>query len=417
MTFLLKAFRVFPLLLVLGLCSCGSYQDLGEGPFPGVKSVAFQQKLSTVAKAPWVSGNKIETLVNGDAYYPRMIRAIKGAQKSITFETFAYVKSYRTRDFTLALAERARAGVKVHMILDAIGSRRIVKEEISYLRDSGVELHLYHPRNPLRLIQMNNRTHRKIMVVDGLVAYTGGAGFADAWNGDARNSHEWRDTQYEIRGPLVAKWQDCFNNNWKEITGTPLSGPLYFPKLPRVGSTVAQVSLGAPYEQGDTLGSTCLLAIESAQKEIYIEQAYLIIHKTIRNALLRARARGVRIVILSPSEEIDVAYVRETSHTYWKPLLNAGVEMYEFQPSMMHAKVMVVDRYFSIVGSANLDPRSYFLNDEANLNVLSKEFAQEQVEIIQADLKRSKRMTWEMIKGPLYRAPYRLVLKGISPAL
>ena len=394
-------FQTIPTLLILLcsllLCQCGqlsdsAYRQLGAAA-PSVRSSDFKSKLASVAKAKWHPGCHVTTLPNGDAFFPEMRKAVNNAQKTITFETFAMVSGTETYYFCLALAERARAGVKVHVILDGIGSKNLGKICTEVLVKSGVQLHFYRKMNYLRLYHINNRDHRKLLVVDGKTGFIGGAGHANSWMGNASAPDEWRDTMYKVTGTAVADMQHTFSNNWKELTKQQLSGNNYFPPLKNTGNMDVQITMGAPRERGDTLGASYLLAIDAAKKSILIEHAYFVPNTQLRNAIKRALARGVNIKLIAPGDPIDSKILREAGKIYWPSLMKAGVEIYEYQPSMMHAKLMVIDDYLTIAGSGNFDERTYFINDEANIHILSHSTAKFQREMFKRDLKKCKRMT------------------------
>ena len=396
-----KMLKIIQLITALALsllmCQCAkldlsAYYGLGATA-PNVRSADFKSKLATVAKAKWHDGCHVTTLPNGDAFFPEMRKAVKSAKKSITFETFAMVSGTETYYFCLALAERARQGVKVHIILDGIGSRKLGKVCTDILVNSGCELKWYRKFTPLRLYHINNRDHRKLLIVDGKLGFTGGAGYANAWMGNASNHSEWRDTMYKVTGKGVVDMQTIFSDNWKELTGKKISGSAYFPSLTNTGQMTVQNTMGAPRERGDTLGGSYLLAIDAAKKSILIEHAYFAPNPRLLHAIKQARARGVEIKVIVPGDPIDSKVLREASKIYWPTLMEAGVEIYEYQTSMMHAKLIVIDDYLTIAGSGNFDDRTFFINDESNLHVLSSTLAKKQKEIFYKDLKQSKRMT------------------------
>lgn len=416
--------KIASLVTAAALVSC---VGLDRSPFvelgveaPALSSSAFSQAMEGEALGVWRGGNRVETLVNGGEYFPKMLEAVKSAKKTITFETFVAVDGYVTYDLVMAMVERARAGVRVHVIFDGIGSSRMDEAYLEALRSGGVEVELYKPFNIFKPISGNNRDHRKILVVDGELGFTGGAGYADCWNGDARDEGEWRDTMYSLRGPIVADLQHGFSNNWKELRGVELEGEEYFPQLKRlkgVNTVEALVTLGAPYERGDTLGAANLLAIDAAKKSILIEHAYFLPNKQLKKAIIRACERGVKVEVIVPNEHIDTAVVREVSKTHWPELMAAGVQIYEFQPSMMHGKLMVVDDELSVIGSGNFDDRSFFINDELNVLVRGKRFAREQREMFEFDRSRSKRMTRKDARVRLREIPRRAVGKLLEPQL
>ncbi len=394
----LKILRAFAsIILCLCVCQCAqlkpsAYLDLGSAA-PTVRSADFKTKLAEVAKAKWHEGNHVTTLPNGDTFFPEMRKAVNSAKKSITFETFAMVSGTETYYFCLALAEKAKQGVKVHVILDGIGSRKLGKVCTDILVNSGCELKWYRKFNPLRLYYINNRDHRKFLIVDGKVGFTGGAGYANSWMGNASDPSEWRDTMYKVTGQAVADMQHIFADNWKELTGKQISGSEYFPNLKNTGNMSVQNTMGAPRERGDTLGASYLLAIDAAKKSILIEHAYFAPNPPLLAALKRARTRGVSIKVIVPGDPIDSKILREASKIYWPSLMHAGVEIYEYQTSMMHGKLIVVDDYLTIAGSGNFDNRTYFINDEANLHVLSSSLAAQQKAMFNRDLKQCKRMS------------------------
>lgn len=411
----------FALLSLLCLTACSKHRHLAlQAPASrpaAVTTKAFARDLAHTSRSSWTSGNHITTLENGGIYYPPMLEAIKKADHSITFESFAFMSSTPAYYFALAMAERARAGVKVHVILDGFGSRNIGDTCENILREGGVELQIYRPLNILRPRYSNNRTHRKILVVDGKVAFTGGAGFADGWMGHAQSSKHWRDTQYEIRGPAVAQMQHIFTDNWKELTGRQLSGSDYFPPLHRAGNLTAQFTLGAPREQGDTIARTYLLAINAARKSILIEHAYFIPNPTLQRAVADAARRGVRVEILTAGPHIDVPLCRTAARLTYPELLQAGVRVWEYQPTMMHGKLMIIDDHLVIAGSANFDDRSFFINDENNMHVLSPSFAREQTEMFNRDKALSAEVTPTDLRGNIFQVPNKIYAHLASPQL
>lgn len=387
-----RQFLLFLLCLpALSSCVAVGFQRVSKTP-PPVRSAAFAGELAQVAKTPWAEGNAIQTLENGGNYYPAMLKAMREARKTITFESYVCVDSEPTRKFTQMFVDRARDGVRVHVILDAFGCSKYGEANLQAMREAGVELHLYRPMNVLLPWRFIHRTHRRVLVADGKVGYMGGAGWAYCWDSHAENVHRWRDTQYELRGPVVAQLQDNFNDNWEEMTGKRLAGPDYYPLLTAAGKLKAQMALGSPEKLGDTLGSTYLLAFRAAQKSIVIAHAYFIPNAPLMEALLDARKRGVQVQIVIPGKHIDFPASRSVNTRYLRTLLAAGAELHEFQPTMTHGKLVIVDGHLSIAGSTNLDQRSFFINDENNLNVLDDGFSAHQMEMVGRDLRRSKRL-------------------------
>lgn len=381
-------------LLALGLlssCVAVGFQKVSQTP-PPVTTAAFADELARVVKTPWTEGNGIETLENGGRYFPAMLQSMRAAKRSITFESYVCVDSEPTRNFTQMFVQKAQEGVHVHVLLDAFGCSKYGKANLDAMRDAGVELKLYRPMNLLVPWRFIHRTHRRVLVVDGQVGYMGGAGWAYCWDGHADSVHRWRDTQYELRGPVVTQLQDHFNDNWEEVAGKRLVGPDYYTSVKSSGSLKAQMALGAPEKLGDTLGSSYLLAFRAAQKSIVIAHAYFIPNRPLMQALLDARKRGVRVQVIIPGKHIDFPASRSVNTPSLRKLVAAGVELYEFQPTMTHGKLVIVDDYLSIAGSTNLDQRSFFINDENNLNVLDARFAARQLDMVERDKQRSLRL-------------------------
>jgi len=360
-----------------------------------VEDAQFRRSMGVILGPAMIAGNRVEALVNGDRIFPAMLEAIRGAQRTITFETYIYYSGTIGAAFSRALAERARAGVKVHVIFDAVGAGKIDDRFEDEMRAAGVELEKYNPLRWYTLAQMNNRTHRKLLVVDGRVGFTGGVGIADEWAGDAQDPKHWRDTHFRIEGPVVAQLQAAFMENWIEITGRVLHGEAYFPLLAPAGDQTAQFFVSSPGGGGESMQLMYLLSIAATAKRLLISASYFVPDNVEVRALADAARRGARVQIILPGAEIDSEIVRRASRASWGELLRAGVEIYEYQPTMYHCKVMIVDGLWVSVGSTNFDSRSFSVNDEANLNVLDPGFAREQERIFAEDLKRARRITLE----------------------
>jgi cardiolipin synthase len=359
----------------------------------GVNDPQFMHELGTLLGPPVLDGNRIEDLQNGDEIFPPMLAAIRGARRTITFETYIYWSGEIGREFRDALAERARAGVKVHVLLDWVGSQKMDSETIPALREAGVEVERYHPLHWYTLGRMNNRTHRKLLVVDGKVGFTGGVGIADVWRGNAQDPDHWRDSHYRVEGPAVAQIQAAFVDNWMKTSGRVLQGDGYFPPLEPAGDARAQMFISSPRAGADSMQLMYLLALAAAERTIDLSAAYFVPDDFTRAAIIAAMARGVRVRIIVPGKHIDTVVVGKASRATWGELLKAGAEIHVFQPTMFHCKMLVVDGQLVSVGSTNFDNRSFRLNDEANLNVYDRAFAEEMTAIFEDDLKRSARMT------------------------
>ncbi|WP_371133398.1 phosphatidylserine/phosphatidylglycerophosphate/cardiolipin synthase family protein [Polaromonas sp.] len=355
----------------------------------------FRRAMGALLGPALVGGNRARELLNGDQIFPAMLQAIHGAQRSITFETYIYWSGDVGRQFADALAERARAGVKVHVLLDWVGSSKIDASFLQEMETAGVEIRKFHKPHWYNWGRMNNRTHRKLLVVDGGLGFTGGVGIAPQWTGNGQDADHWRDSHFSIEGPAVAQMQAVFMDNWLKVTGRVMHGEAYFPALAPAGNSRAQVFSSSPSGGSESMQLMYLLSITAAARSIDLSSAYFVPDELTSKALTEALKRGVKLRIITPGEIIDTDTVRAASRGSWGPLLRAGAEIYEYQPSMYHVKAMVVDQLLVSVGSTNFDNRSFRLNDEANLNVFDADFAKRQTQVFEDDLKRARRITYE----------------------
>jgi len=355
----------------------------------------FVRSMSSLLGPGFVAGNRVTPLIDGDQVFPAMLAAIRSARRTITFETYIYWSSGVARQFTQALAERARAGVRTHVLIDWAGSQRISRDDLSHLREAGVEVELYRPLRWYDVDRLNHRDHRKLLIVDGRVGFTGGVGIADQWLGHAQDRDHWRDSQFRAEGPVVAQLQAAFMDDWLETRGVVLDGPDYFPDLEPQGPALAQALKSSPSSGSASLRLMYLLAIASATRRILIANSYFVPDEMTVTMLVAARRRGVEVEIVVPGPILDAQVVRRASRAMWGPLLEAGVRIYEYQPTMYHTKVMVVDDRWVSVGSTNLDDRSFRLNQEANLNVLDPDFGAEQARQFAEDRSHARRVTLE----------------------
>ena len=360
-----------------------------------VNEPQFLRSMGNLLGPSITSGNQVTTLLNGDQIFPAMLAAIRGAQQSITFETYIYWSGSIGREFADALSERVRAGVKVHVVVDWVGSIKMDQKLLDSMREAGVDLRQYHPLRWYNLARLNNRTHRKLLIVDGRTGFTGGVGIADNWLGNAQDSDHWRDTHFRLEGPAVAQMQSAFMDNWMKTTGQVLHGNEYFPALSETGEMRAQVFKSSPGEGSESVRLMYLLSVTSARKNIYIANAYFVPDDLSLQTLVSALQRGVNITLLMPGGKTDSDVVRGASRARWGDLLQAGAKIYEYEPTMYHCKVIIVDDTWVSVGSTNFDSRSFRLNDEANLNIYNRDFALQQIEIFENDLKKSRRITYE----------------------
>ncbi|HEV3426249.1 MAG TPA: cardiolipin synthase [Paraburkholderia sp.] len=359
----------------------------------------FRRSMGLLLGPPIVGGNRFEVLVNGDRIFPAMLDGVRAAQRTITFETFIYWSGAIGEQIAQALADRARAGVAVHVLLDWIGSSKMDPRYLHMLREAGAQVIQYHKPHWTGLGRMNDRTHRKLLVIDGCIGFTGGVGIADEWTGNAQDEKHWRDTHFRLEGPAVGHMQAVFMDNWVKATGNVLHGPHYFPHVPDAGDGLAHMFSSSPSGGSDDMQLMYLMAITAATHSIQLSSAYFVPDKLTINAIVEAAKRGVAVRIVTPGKRIDTHTVREASRACWGALLEAGVEMYEYQPTMFHCKLMVVDEYLVSVGSTNFDSRSFKLNDEANLNIYDRDFAQQQTAIFEHDIANARRITLEAWRG------------------
>jgi len=366
-------------------------------PVPHVNAASQPEFFRTMAGlygSNLLAGNHVETLVNGDQIFPAMLDAIDAATESVNFETYIYWSGSIADRFAQSLSERARAGVEVRVLMDWVGSNRMDPSLIAQMDEAGVQVVRFRPVRWYTLTRINNRTHRKLLVVDGRVGFTGGVGVGDEWLGNARHPDEWRDTHYRVTGPVVAMMQGAFSYNWVEDTGDILQGPRHFPPLEQTGDMFAQLVTSTTGSR-NAIHLMLMTAIASAEHHIRIASPYFVPDDVAIAQLLEARARGVTVDILVPNIHTDAAMVRHASRHFWGPLLEAGIGIHEYQPTFLHAKLLVVDEHFTSVGSTNFDERSFRLNDEGNLNVVSAEFAREQIALFERDRAQSVRITLE----------------------
>ena len=361
----------------------------------GVGDPQFHRELGAMLGPATVPGNRIENLENGEQIFPAMLEAVRSAQRTINFETYIYWSGRVGKQFADVLSERARAGVKVNVLVDWVGSQKMDDALAEQMQAAGVVIQRYHPLHWYNLGRMNNRTHRKLLVVDGRIGFTGGVGIADQWAGSAQDPDHWRDSHYRLEGPAVAQMQAAFLDNWIKTTGKVLQGADYFPALEPRGEAIAQVFTSSPSGGGDSMQLMYLLSITAAEHTIDLSASYFVPDDLTRKALLAALGRGVRLRIIVPGKHIDELLVRQASRADWGELLQAGAQIHEYQPTMFHCKLMIVDSQLVSVGSTNFDNRSFRLNDEANLNIYDRGWAERLEDVFEADLARSRKITLE----------------------
>lgn len=363
----------------------------------------FRRAFGSLLGPPLVGGNRAQELLNGDQIFPAMLATIKGAKQTITFETYIYWSGEIGNEFAAALSQRAKAGVKVHVLLDWLGSAKIDESILDEMRTAGVEIRKFHKPDWYNLGRLNNRTHRKLLVVDGKTGFTGGVGIAPNWTGNGQDAEHWRDSHFRIEGPVVAQMQAVFMENWLKVTGKVMHGENYFPALEPTGTINAQVFSSSPTGGSESMQLMYQLSITAAKTSIDLSSAYFVPDDMTIRVLANALKRGVKIRIITPGDIMDIDTVRAASRGTWGPLLKAGAEIYEYQPTMYHCKVMIVDNLLVSVGSTNFDNRSFRLNDEANLNIYDTEFAKRQTIIFENDLKNARQVTFQAWAGRPWR--------------
>ncbi len=353
----------------------------------------FKRVMTSLLGPGIVDGNKIDELINGEQIFPAMLDAIRGAKSTVNFETYIYWSGAIGQTFADALAERAKAGVKVNVLIDWVGSAKMDDKLLEEMRASGVQIRKFHKPHWYTLTKLNNRTHRKLLIVDGAIGFTGGVGIAEKWTGAAQDADHWRDSHFRVLGPVVAQIQATFLDNWMKVTGQVLHGENYFPPLQPAGEAQAQMFSSSPSHGSEDMALMYQMALTAAQYRIDLSMAYFVPDEQNVTILMQAMQRGVKLRIITPGKITDTQTVRAASRRTWGPLLEAGAEIYEFQPTMYHCKVMIIDGYMVSVGSTNFDQRSFRLNDEANLNIYDTLFASRQTRIFEDDLKKARKIS------------------------
>jgi cardiolipin synthase len=385
----------------------GHGYDLHGADELDVRDPGFLRAAEALTAAPISTGDDVELLINGDAIFPVYLDTIRGAQRTLCLLTYVYWRGDIARDVADALCERARAGVEVNVIIDAMGGVKIEKDLVEQMAEAGVRMSRFRPPKPYAARRVANRTHRKILVADGEVGLTGGVGIAEEWSGNAQDPDHWRDTHVRVRGPVVRGLFGAFAENWLEATGEVLVGEGYLPDIPEQEDSGPMMVVRSSAGVGDTnVEALYYLAIAAARETLDLTAAYFVPRPAFTDALVDAASRGVRVRVLVPGPHIDKPPVRVAGRVSYDELVDAGVEIYEYQPTMLHAKSMVVDGAWSSVGSVNFDNRSFQLHDEATLCVLSEAFAGELTDQFERDLERSERIEPDRWKGrgPLQRS-------------
>jgi cardiolipin synthase len=367
-----------------------------------VADPAFRNSLGNLIGPQFLPGNAVVTLLNGDQIFPAMLEGIRSATNSVTLETYIWESGKVGSQFMGALMERARAGVVVSVIVDGMGTLKLKNADIDQMKSAGVRFVKFGRARWYKIkLSMNHRTHRKLLVIDGRVGFTGGVCVADKWTGCADQEDHWRDTQFRVEGPAVRQMQGVFADNWLLTTGEVLQGERYFPEIDPKGRALVQCFKSGPKQGEESARLVHLLAIAAARKNIRLSHAYFVPDDLAVKTLVAACRRGVKVQVIVPARN-DSKIGRAASRSRWGALVDAGVEIFEFQPSLFHCKEMIVDDVFVSAGSVNFDNRSFRINDEANINVLDRDFAARQVEVFESDKAHSSLLT----AAELHRKPW-----------
>jgi cardiolipin synthase A/B len=366
---------------------------VGFSADPG--SETFVQWTAGYLNSPILQGGEITMLQNGNAFYPAMLDAINGATDSINFEVYIFEPDEIGRQFMDAFKARARAGVEVRLLLDGFGGMKMKKRHRDELTEAGVQVSRFRPFGLRSLVRFYKRTHRRAIVIDGRVAFTGGAAVSKKWKGNVNNPHEWRDSMTRVTGPTVAGIQTAFAGNWVYCCGEVIAGPRFFPTLERGPGPCALSVVSSPSDAMQPIRLLFWVSFINARKRLWICNSYFIPDERLRGAVIDRAKNGVDVRILVPGNHTDALPVQAAGRSYYEELLSAGVRIFEFQPSMMHAKTAVVDSAWSIVGSANLDERSMELNEENVLGVADRDFALTIERGVTDDLGRSREVLLE----------------------
>jgi cardiolipin synthase len=371
---------------------------------------AFRRSLDSFGSL-MVKGNRAELLQNGDEIFPAIVQAIAGAKRTVNLESYIYSDDEAGALVTKALVDAARRGVEVRVLVDGTGGHP--GKLADQMKQAGVDLRIYHPVRPWNIIRLGRRTHRKILVVDGTVCFTGGLGIEARWLGNARNPNEWRDTQVRATGPVAAEMQAIFGENWTYTTGEILAGNKFFPPIEPAGEVEAQAAKVSRDDSSSLAKMLYYVAIESAVKTIHIQNAYFLPDPQIRESLVKAVKRGVDVRIMVPGKHIDVPLVRMASRRHYGEMLQGGVKIYEYLDTMMHSKVAVFDGIFSIVGSINFDTRSMEKNAEESLTFYDRGFAAKVEAAFEADLKHCREFNYERWKHRGFDDRVRELFSGL----
>ena len=360
-----------------------------------IDSEVFLDTMAGATGMPFVEGNRVELLNNGDEFYPAMLEALEGAQASITIEAYIYWAGDIGLRFARALAAKAKSGVSVKILLDAVGSASIGSQILETLEGGGCQLAWYNRVRWYTIGRFNHRTHRKSLIVDGRIGFTGGAGIADVWLGDAQDPDHWRDMQIRVEGPAVIPLQTGFAQNWLQTTGELISGPLFYPPIEARGRLAVQTLISSPEIGASTVRTMYYLSIVCARRSICIANPYFVPDAAGVDTLIDAKKRGVHVRIMVAGIYSDNWLARQNGVRLYGPLLAAGVELLEYNRTMLHHKTMVVDGVWSTIGTTNFDNRSFAHNEESNVCIYDRALAARLEDSFRADAADCKQVRLE----------------------
>ena len=361
-------------------------------------SPAFERAVEAYTASPIVSGNRVQLLFNGDEIFPALVTAIRSARMTVNYAQYFFEDGPPAHQVVDALADRCRAGVPVKILLDAVGTMKMPAELRQELEDAHCRVKYFRPLGKLSIVRANHRNHRRILVVDGRIGFTGGSGVSGKWMGNGRVADHWRDTDVRVEGPVVDYLQGAFVENWMEATGEILVGPEYFAVGEADGSGVrAQVVKSSPSGGGDAMYRLFLLALASARRSVLLSNPYFLPDQAMRDVMERAAHKGVSVKILVPGV-VDHELVRQASRSGFGRMLRAGIQIYEYRGALLHAKTMVVDGTWATVGSTNFDNRSFALNEEINVAMYDPVLAGRLEKAFEDDLRHAARVDYETWK-------------------
>jgi cardiolipin synthase len=359
--------------------------ELEDPPGPGTPD--FARMVEALTGAPLRQGNRLKVLRNGREIFPAMLEAIRAAEQTVNFATYVYWTGSIAPEFAQALAERAEAGVQVNVLLDAVGAAKMDRRLVALLQRAGAEVAWFRPPKWYTLHKLNNRTHRKILVVDGRVGFTGGVGIAEEWTGNCEDPDHWRDTHVRVEGPAARDLLGGFLDNWAEATQCILSGSEHLPDVQGFEDGIQVQVTRSTAEKGSTDAEHLFYAaIACARERIWVTTSYFAPRRAFVEALCAASARGVDVRVLTNGPHVNKEVVRQAGHLTYERMLECGVRIFEYQRTMLHAKVLIVDANWATVGSVNFDNRSFALNDELNLSVRDRAVVVELERHFRADI-------------------------------